>query len=80
MVHILFQDHLDQQANMVLAIILCAVVVAGMCMLFFYGVKYGKEIEDYFVKKSEKFKERRAAKKAARIKKKEEKAKHKDLP
>lgn len=67
-------------ANMVLAIILCAVVVAGMCMLFFYGVKYGKEIEDYFVKKSEKFKERRAAKKAARIKKKEEKAKHKDLP
>ena len=57
------------RANAVLGIVLCAVVLAGMCLLFYYGVKYGKEIEDYFTSKIEKLKKRRARKRGEKAKK-----------
>ena len=54
------------EANPTLAIILAAVAIAGLCVIFIYGVKYGKEIEDYFVKKVHAIRERAAARKASR--------------
>ena len=48
--------------NSILAIVLCAVVIAGMVMLFIYGVKYGKQIETWCTKKAAQWKKKRAKK------------------